>query len=112
MAMEHDLKIIPVLNKIDLPVADPERVTGEVIKMLGCKKEDIFRISAKEGTGVEKVLDAVIQKIPAPSLTPPPPSPNGRGGGSERKKSGAYFRCGDGRVSRCGHLCAGRRRPV
>ncbi len=66
MAMEHDLKIIPVLNKIDLPAADPERVSAEVIKMLGCKKEDIFRISAKEGTGVREVLDAVIERIPAP----------------------------------------------
>ncbi len=66
MAMEHDLVIIPVLNKIDLPAADPERVSGEVIKMLGCRKEDIFRISAKEGTGVEAVLQAVIDRIPEP----------------------------------------------
>jgi len=74
MAMEHNLTIIPVLNKIDLPAADPERVTGEVIKMLGCKKEDILRISAKDGTGVKEVLDAVIERIPYPladpSLTP------------------------------------------
>jgi GTP-binding protein LepA len=66
MAMEHDLKIIPVLNKIDLPAADPERVSAEVIKMLGCSKEDILRISAKEGTGVREVLDEVLQKIPEP----------------------------------------------
>lgn len=66
MAMEHDLKIIPVLNKIDLPAADPERVSAEVIKMLGCKKEDILRISAKDGTGVTDVLDTVIERIPAP----------------------------------------------
>ncbi len=66
MAMEHDLVIIPVLNKIDLPAADPERVSGEVTKMLGCKKEDIFRISAKEGTGVKEVLQAVIDRIPEP----------------------------------------------
>ncbi len=66
MAMEHDLVIIPVLNKIDLPAADPERVSGEVTKMLGCKKEDIFRISAKEGTGVKEVLQAVIDRIPPP----------------------------------------------
>ncbi|MFA6414167.1 MAG: GTP-binding protein, partial [Syntrophales bacterium] len=66
MAMEHNLAIIPVLNKIDLPAADPERVTGEVIKMIGCKKEDILRISAKDGTGVKEVLDAVIKRIPEP----------------------------------------------
>ncbi|MSR68122.1 elongation factor 4, partial [Candidatus Peribacteria bacterium] len=67
MAMEHNLVIIPVLNKIDLPAADPERVSNEVIKMLGCQKEDILKISAKEGTGVDAVLQAVIDRIPAPS---------------------------------------------
>ncbi len=66
MAMEHDLTIIPVLNKIDLPAADPERVSQEVMKMLGCKKEDILKISAKEGKGVLEVLDAVLDRIPAP----------------------------------------------
>ncbi len=66
MAMEHNLVIIPVLNKIDLPAADPERVSNEVVKMIGCKKEDILKISAKEGTGVPDVLDAVINRIPAP----------------------------------------------
>jgi len=66
MAMEHDLVIIPVLNKIDLPAADPERVSEEVRRMLGCKKEDILLISAKEGRGVEKLLQAVVERIPAP----------------------------------------------
>jgi len=66
MAMEHDLKIIPVLNKIDLPAADPERVSEEVKKLLGCKKEDILLISAKEGSGVEEVMDRVVERIPAP----------------------------------------------
>lgn len=69
MAMEHDLKIIPVLNKIDLPAADPERVSQEVMKMLGCAYEDILRISAKDGTGVLEVLDAVIDRIPVPQKT-------------------------------------------
>jgi len=69
MAMEHDLKIIPVLNKIDLPAADPERVSAEVMKMLGCPAEDILRISAKEGTGVKAVLDAVLERIPAPFIS-------------------------------------------
>lgn len=68
MAMEHDLKIIPVLNKIDLPAADPERVSNEVVKMLGCPKEDILKISAKEGTGVDAVLQAVYDRIPAPTI--------------------------------------------
>ncbi|MBU0766591.1 translation elongation factor 4 [Patescibacteria group bacterium] len=68
MAMEHDLTIIPVLNKIDLPAADPERVSVEVMKLLGCKKEDILLISAKDGSGVVEVLDEVIDKIPPPSL--------------------------------------------
>src|SRR3989344_901740 len=69
MALEHDLKIIPVLNKIDLPAADPERVSGEVMRLLRCEKEDILLISAKEGRGIEKVLDAVIEKIPPPAPT-------------------------------------------
>jgi len=66
MAMEHDLVIIPVLNKIDLPAADPERVSEEVVKLLGCKKEEILLISAKEGRGVREVLDAVIEKVAMP----------------------------------------------
>ncbi|MEK7590625.1 MAG: GTP-binding protein [Patescibacteria group bacterium] len=66
MAMEHDLTIIPVLNKIDLPAADPERVSGEVMRLLGCGRQDILLISAKEGRGVTDVLDVVIEKIPLP----------------------------------------------
>ncbi len=66
MAMEHNLMIIPVLNKIDLPAADVPRVSAEVIKMLGCKAEDILAISAKEGTGVQEVLQAVVDRIPQP----------------------------------------------
>ncbi len=66
MAMEHDLAIIPVLNKIDLPAADPDRVSEEVMKLLGCKKEEILLISAKEGRGVSDVLDAVIERVSAP----------------------------------------------
>lgn len=66
LAMEADLTIIPVLNKIDLPAADVERVSEEIIKLIGCKKEDILLTSAKTGQGVEEVLDAVITRIPAP----------------------------------------------
>lgn len=67
LAMAADLTIIPVLNKIDLPAADVERVSAEVISLLGCKKEDILLISAKTGMGVEAVLEKVIESIPAPT---------------------------------------------
>ena len=66
MAIAADLTIIPVLNKIDLPAADVERVSEEVINLLGCKKEDILLVSAKTGLGVERVLEAVIERVPAP----------------------------------------------
>lgn len=66
LAIENDLEIIPVLNKIDLPSADVERVSEEVINLLGCKKEDIISVSAKTGVNVESVLDAVIERIPEP----------------------------------------------
>lgn len=67
LAMAADLTIIPVLNKIDLPAADVERVSAEVISLLGCKKEDILHISAKTGQGVDAVLERVVSDIPAPS---------------------------------------------
>ena len=67
MAMEHNLTIIPVLNKIDLPAADPERVTEEVTKLLGCTPDAVLRISAKEGIGIEGVLTAVVEHVPDPS---------------------------------------------
>ncbi|MDB5171192.1 MAG: lepA [Candidatus Saccharibacteria bacterium] len=66
LAIAADLKIIPVLNKIDLPASDVERVSAEVISLLGCKKEDILLISAKTGVGVDKVLDAVVELVPPP----------------------------------------------
>lgn len=68
MAMENDLKIIPVLNKIDLLAAEPERVTDEVVTLLGCDRDDILKISAKNGEGVEDVLQAVIDRVPSPSM--------------------------------------------
>jgi len=67
LAMGADLTIIPVLNKIDLPAADVERVSAEIINLLGCDEDDILKISAKTGQGVEEVLDAVIEKIPSPA---------------------------------------------
>lgn len=66
LAMAADLTIIPVLNKIDLPAADVPRVSAEVINLLGCKEEDIIKISAKTGMGVEDVLDAVVERIAPP----------------------------------------------
>lgn len=66
LAMAADLTIIPVLNKIDLPAADVERVSAEVISLLGCKKEEILHISAKTGDGVPAVLDAVVDQVPGP----------------------------------------------
>jgi GTP-binding protein LepA len=66
LAMAADLKLIPVLNKVDLPAADVERVGAEIVSLLGCKFEDILQISAKTGQGVEAVLERVVQDIPAP----------------------------------------------
>ena len=66
LAMAADLKIIPVLNKIDLPAADIPRVSKEVINLLGCDEGEILHISAKTGMGVEEVLNAVIERIPSP----------------------------------------------
>lgn len=67
LALAADLTIIPVLNKIDLPAADVERVSAEVINLLGCNREDILSISAKTGEGVDAVLDAVTTKISSPN---------------------------------------------
>jgi GTP-binding protein LepA len=69
LAMAADLTIIPILNKIDLPAADVERVSAEVVSLLGCKTEDIILISAKTGQGVEAILDRIVQDIPAPKPT-------------------------------------------
>lgn len=66
LAMAADLTIIPVLNKIDLPASDVEKVSAEVISLLGCKKEDILLISAKTGIGVAKVLDRIVADISSP----------------------------------------------
>lgn len=67
LAMAADLKIIPVLNKIDLPAADVPKVSAEVINLLGCTEEDIIKISAKTGEGVTDVLDAVVEQVAAPT---------------------------------------------
>ncbi|MBT5492820.1 MAG: elongation factor 4, partial [Flavobacteriaceae bacterium] len=66
LALENDLEIIPVLNKIDLPSANPEEVSDDIIDLLGCKKEEIIHASAKTGLGVGDILNAIINVVPAP----------------------------------------------
>lgn len=66
LALDHDLEIIPVLNKIDLPGAQPDEVSDQIIDLIGCDKEDIIHASAKEGIGIDNILEAIIHKIPPP----------------------------------------------
>ncbi|MEX2160362.1 MAG: translation elongation factor 4 [Anaerolineales bacterium] len=73
MAMEADLEIIPVINKIDMPAANPEGVAQEISQLLGVPSEQILRISAKSGINVEAVLEAVVQRVPAPKGDPEAP---------------------------------------
>lgn len=73
LALENDLEIIPVLNKIDLPSANPEEVKFQTVDLLGCKREDIMIASGKTGAGVFEILDAVIERIPAPKGDPAAP---------------------------------------
>ena len=72
-AMEHDLAIVAVLNKIDLPAAEPDRVAGEIERVLGIPGSEVLRISAKTGEGVPELLDAIVERIPAPSGDPDAP---------------------------------------
>jgi len=67
LALENDLEIIPVLNKIDLPSANPEEVTDDIVDLLGCDAEDVIPASAKTGIGIEEILLAIIDRIPAPT---------------------------------------------
>ncbi|MGM0933671.1 MAG: translation elongation factor 4 [Bacteroidota bacterium] len=67
LALENDLEIIPVLNKIDLPSANPEEVTDDIVDLLGCDASDVIPASAKTGLGIEEILHAIITRIPAPS---------------------------------------------
>ena len=66
MAIDHNLEIIPVINKIDMPSAMPDEVEDEIIDLIGCDREDIIRASGKTGEGVEEILNAVVEKIPHP----------------------------------------------
>ncbi|MDY4038799.1 MAG: translation elongation factor 4 [Prevotella sp.] len=67
MAIEHNLEIIPVINKIDMPSAMPDEVEDEIVELIGCKPEDIIRASGKTGEGVPSILEAVVKRIPAPT---------------------------------------------
>ena len=67
MAIEHDLEIIPVINKCDMPSANPDETEDEIIELLGCKREEIIRASGKTGLGVEDILNAVVERVPAPT---------------------------------------------
>ncbi|WP_080793788.1 translation elongation factor 4 [Corynebacterium pacaense] len=69
LAMENDLEIIPVLNKIDLPAADPDKFALEIANIVGCEPEDVLRVSGKTGVGVPELLDKVVELIPAPTST-------------------------------------------
>ena len=73
LALEHDLEIIPVLNKIDLPSAAPEEVSDQIIDLIGCEQEDILHASTKTGLGIQEILEAVVARVPAPYGDPEAP---------------------------------------
>ena len=73
LALENDLEIIPVLNKIDLPSANPEEVTDDIVDLLGCNSEEIIPASAKSGLGIEEILSAIVHRVPAPKGDPDAP---------------------------------------
>ena len=73
LALDHDLDVMPVINKIDLPSADPERVIEEIEDVIGIEAHDAPRISAKTGLNVDEVLEQIVKKIPAPNGDPNAP---------------------------------------
>ena len=73
MAIEHDLEIIPVMNKIDMPSAMPDEVEDEIVDLLGCAPEDVLRCSGKTGEGIDEILEAVVTRIPSPTGNPNAP---------------------------------------
>ncbi len=73
LAVDHNLEIIPVLNKIDLPAAMPEEVTDQIVDLIGCDRSAVLKASAKEGKGIEDILKAVIERVPAPKGDPKAP---------------------------------------
>src|SRR5688572_20797409 len=73
LALEHDLKIIPILNKMDLPSAEPELVTDQIVDLIGCEREDVIPASGKTGMGIEEILSAIIERVQAPVGDPQAP---------------------------------------
>ena len=73
LALDNDLEIIPILNKIDLPSANPEEVTDDIVDLLGCDPEEIIHASGKTGFGMDKILEAIIERVPAPKGDPDQP---------------------------------------
>ena len=73
LALENDLEIVPVLNKVDLPSANPQEVTDDIVDLLGCQAEDVIPASAKTGLGIENILSAIIERVPSPSGDPTKP---------------------------------------
>ena len=99
LAMENDLRIIPVLNKIDLPAAQPEKYAEELAKLIGCEPSDVLRVSGKTGEGVAHLLDEVVRQFVAPV------------GDAACSGPSDDLRLGVRRLPRCRHLCPGHRRP-
>ena len=97
LALENDLTIIPVLNKIDLPAAQPERYAAEIAHIIGCDPADVLRVSAKTGEGVPELLDQIVRQVPPPSAT-------------RRAAPRADLRLRVRHLPRRGHLRAGHRR--
>ena len=73
MAIDHDLEVIPIINKIDMESAQPEKVEDQIVDLIGCDREDILRCSARTGFGVPEILDAIVKRIPAPKGDPNAP---------------------------------------
>jgi GTP-binding protein LepA len=73
LALEHDLEIIPILNKMDLPGAMPEEVKDQIIDLIGCKREEIIPASGKTGMGIPEILQAIVERVPAPLGDPKAP---------------------------------------
>src|SRR5690606_19372407 len=73
LALEHDLEIIPVLNKMDMQNAMPEEVKDQIVDLIGCNRDDIIEASGKTGIGVDRILETIVNKVPAPKGDPDAP---------------------------------------
>ncbi len=102
LAMDYDLDLIPVLNKVDLPQAEPERVVGEIEQVFGFRRDEVLFVSAKEGTGAKEILDAVVDRIPPPGGKPQEPTRALVFDSVYNQYKGiiAHIRMGDGEISR------------